>query len=599
MGGPGFPGLERPGPDAPKLGRRELRILGPHLRPHLGAAILAGMLLIVAQVGALASPFLLRMGIDQGIGRGNAAALDRAALLLLAAAVVNWWAMRRAIVLSGRVGERALQSIRVRVFDHMTRLDLGFFEREKAGRLVARLTSDVETIEILVTESLVQMASTTMYLIGSIAVLFTLDVKLAAASLLTVVPLMIVATFAFRVRSERAYSRVRERIAAVLSFMQETVRGVHVVQAFGREPVNAGRFRAVNADWLEANIDSFRPASLFFPIMELIGLAGTGVVLGYGGWRALQGDLTVGVLAAFVLYLSATLEPIQMLSQLYDTFQSAMAGLAKLAGLLDERPAIVDAPDAAPLNGVRGAAGVEDVTFRYRDGLPDAVADVDLHVGAGQTLALVGPTGAGKSTIAKLLLRFYDPTTGRVTLDGRDLRGIAIDDLRRHTAIVPQEAFLFGGTIRDNIRFGRPTATDEEIEAACRLLEIDETIRRLPDGYDTQVRERGAGLSGGERQLIAIARALVADPRLLVLDEATSALDGATEAHVESALRLASSGRTTVVIAHRLSTARRASRIAVIDHGKIVEAGSHDDLLGKPDGLYARLYRHWLAIDTG
>lgn len=578
-----------------RFGRRELRVLWPHLRPHMRLALAGGLLLVVAQAAALATPFLIRYGIDEGILAKDPRPLTMAAIALTATSVVNWIALRVSMLLGGRFGERALRSIRVRVFDHLTHLDLGFFEREKVGRLVARLTSDVETIQLFVTEGLVATISTFMYLAGSITVLFLLDVKLAAAGFGATLPLLIVASMIFRVRSERAYRRVRDRIASVLSFMQETVRGVQVVQAFGRERVNRRLFREVNADWREANVESFRPSAVFFPLVEFIGVLGTGVLIAYGGWRTARGDISVGVLAAFILYLNTTIDPITQLSQLYDTFQQAMAGLAKLAALLDRTADIVDRPDAAELSSVNGAAAVDGVTFRYRDGLPDALADVSLDIAAGEVLALVGPTGAGKSSIAKLLLRFYDPSTGRITLDGRDLRDVLLGSLRAKTSMVPQEAFLFRGTIRDNIRFGRPDATDEEVEQVCRLLGMDEILRRLPQGYDTEVRERGAALSGGERQLIALARAVLVDPRLLILDEATSALDAATEAHVESALRLASHGRTTIVIAHRLSTAARANRVAVVDHGKILEVGTHDELLTKPEGLYSKLYQHWLS----
>ncbi len=578
-----------------RFGRRELKVLWPHLRPHLKLAVSSLLLLLVAQAAALATPFFIRYGIDEGILAREASRLTIAAGALLVAAVVNWLALRFSMQLGGRFGEQALRSIRVRVFDHLTHLDLGFFEREKVGRLVARLTSDVETIQLFVTEGLVASVSTLMYLVGSITVLFLIDPKLAAAGFAATLPLLIAASLVFRTRSERAYRRVRDRIASVLSFMQETVRGVQVVQAFGRERVNRRLFREVNADWREANVESFRPSAVFFPLVELIGVLGTGVILGYGGVRTARGELSVGVLAAFILYLNTTLDPITQLSQLYDTFQQAMAGLAKLANLLERRSRIVDADSAVELGTVNGHAGVDDVTFRYRDGLPDALADVSIDIAAGEVLALVGPTGAGKSSIAKLLLRFYDPTTGRITLDGQDLRDVRLGSLRAKTSMVPQEGFLFRGTIRDNIRFGRPDATDADVEQVCRLLGIDEMIRRLPDGYETQVRERGAALSGGERQLIALARAVLVDPRLMILDEATSALDAATEAHVESALRLASHGRTTIVIAHRLSTAARANRVAVVDHGKIVELGTHDELISHPEGLYSKLYQHWLA----
>ncbi len=589
-------GLDGPADDErAKFGLRELRVLWPHLRPHLKLAIGGGVLLLVAQAAAIAAPLLIRYGIDEGIVAKDRSQLNLAAIILAGTAVVNWVALQTSMHLGGRFGERALRSIRVRVFEHLVHLDLGFFEREKVGRLVARLTSDVETIQIFVTEGLVQTVSMFMYLIGSMTILFWIDVPLAAVSLGATIPLLVISTAIFRVRSERAYRRVRDRIATVLSFMQETVRGVHVVQAFGRERFNRRRFREVNSDWRDANVESFRPSAIFFPFVELVGVIGTAVVLAYGGWRAAHGDITAGVLAAFVLFLSSTLDPITQLSQLYDTFQQAMAGLAKLAGLLEQHATLVDVSGAQTIDGFDGAAGFEDVMFRYRDGLPPAISDVDLDISAGEVLALVGPTGAGKSTVAKLLLRFYDPSTGRVTLDRKDLRQLSLESLRKNASMVPQEGFLFRGTIRDNIRFGKPDASDHEVEQVCRLLAIHDAILRMPEGYDTQVRERGAALSGGERQLIALARAVLVDPRLMILDEATSALDAATEAHVESALRVASHGRTTIVIAHRLSTAARANRVAVIDHGKIVELGTHDELLARKDGLYAKLYEHWLA----
>lgn len=581
--------------EAAHFGRRELRVLWPHLRPHAKLGVAAVLLLVVSQGAALMAPWLIRFGIDRGIRANDPDNLSLAAGLLAASALVTWVALRVAMSVGGAFGERALRSIRVNVFDHMAHLDLGFFEREKTGRLVARLTSDVETIEVLVTEGLVSMSAQFMYLVGSMVVLMTIDPWLAVVSLMATLPLMVSSTIVFRTRSERAYRRVRERIASVLTFMQETVRGVHVVQAFGRERFNSRRFRRVNEDWREANIDSFRPGAVFFPLIEFIGVIGQVVVLGYGGWRVVHGDVTEGVLAAFVLYLSATLDPIQQLSQLYDVFQQAMAGLAKLAGLLEVNATVTEPPDPVHVDGVEGSAALEDVTFRYRDDLPVALSDVDVDIRPGEVLALVGPTGAGKSTIAKLLLRFYDPTTGRVTIDEHDLRAISIEDLRSNASMVPQEGFLFRGTIRDNIRFGRPDASDNEVEEICRALGIHESILRMPNGYDTEVRERGAALSGGERQLIALARALLVDPRLIVLDEATSALDAATEANVEQALRTLSEGRTTVVIAHRLSTAARANRVAVVDHGRIIELGTHDELVNKPEGLYARLYEHWLA----
>ncbi len=578
-----------------RFGKRELKVLWPHLRPHMKLGITAALLLIVSQAAALVVPRVIQFGIDKGIEPKDNGKITLAALLLVGSGVVTWTALRLAMSIGGRFGERALRSIRVNVFAHMTGLDMAFFEREKVGRLVARLTSDVETIEVLVTEGLVQMSSMFMYLIGSIFVLATINVKLAFFSLLASLPLMVVSTMIFRGYSERAYRRVRDRIASVLTFMQETVRGVHVVQAFGRERFNSRRFQEVNDEWRDANVRSFKPGAVYFPLMEFIGVIGMAVVLIYGGWLAMRGEVTAGVLTAFVLFLSSTLDPVQQLSQLYDTFQQAMAGLAKLAGLLEQQARVIDHDGAVALDGVSGGATFADVNFKYRDDLPLALGDVNIEIAPGEVLALVGPTGAGKSSMAKLLLRFYDPSTGKVTLDHKDLRDVSLRSFRSSTSMVPQEAFLFRGTIRENIRFGRPETSDHEVEQVCRLLGIEEAIKRLPQGYDTEVRERGAALSGGERQLIALARAVLVDPKLMILDEATSALDAATEAHVESALRVAAHGRTTIVIAHRLSTAARANRVAVVDHGRLIEVGTHDELLKRPDGLYAKLYEHWLA----
>jgi ATP-binding cassette subfamily B protein len=586
------------------FGRKELKLLWPHLRPHIRFGVIASIMLVVSSAASLAAPYLIKVGIDSGVLAKNEHTLSIIVASIVAAGIITWVTLRLATSYGGRFGESALRSIRINVFNHLTHLDMAFFEREKVGRLVARMTSDVETIEVLVTEGLVQMSAMFMYLVGSIAVLIWIDPRLAAVSLLVSMPLMIAGTIIFRGFSERAYRRVRDRIASVLTFMQETVRGVHVVQAFGRERFNSRRFQQVNDDWREANVRSFWPGAIYFPLVEFFGVIGLASVLLFGGHLALHGHtvhhkfipfVSVGTLAAFVLYQAATLDPIQQLSQLYDTFQQAMSGLAKLSSLLHEQPYIVDTADARALDGGDGGAAFDDVNFHYRDDLPLALADVNINIAPGEVLALVGPTGAGKSSIAKLLLRFYDPTTGSVSLDALDLRNVTLESFRSKTSMVPQEAFLFRGTIRDNIRFGKPDATDEEVEQVCRLMGIEEAIKRLPNGYDTEVRERGAALSGGERQLIALARAVLVDPKLMILDEATSALDAATEAHVEQALRLAAHGRTTIVIAHRLSTAARANRVAVCDHGRIIELGTHDELLARPGGLYAKLYEHWLA----
>lgn len=581
-----------------KLGRRELQVLAPYIARYKWWFAGAALALIISQVMQLASPFLLRMAIDDGIQQGNVRMLNIVGFVLIGTTITFYVMLRTAMLLGGLAGERSLQAIRAGVFEHLASLDLAFFEREKTGKLVSRLTADVQTIQMFVTEAFIQMAAAGAFLLGSMTVLFIIDAWLALACVLVVVPASVRATIRFRSKAEPAYLTVRDRIAAVLSFMQETVRGIHVVQAFGRERVNRSQFRQVNEEWRQANIYSFGLGARFFPVVEFIGLLGSVVVLVYGGWRVVQGDLTVGVLAAFVLYLGNTLEPIQFLSQLFDMFQQAMSGLAKLANLLEERPQITNDSRPSPFPAERAGATFGDVSFRYRDDLPPALVDVDLELRPGQTLALVGPTGAGKSSIAKLILRFYDPSDGSILVGGDDLRKIQLESLREHTAIVPQEGFLFRGTLRNNIRFGRPDATDEEVEWASRLVGIEEIAAKLPDGLDTEVQERGAAFSEGQKQLVALARALLADPRLLVLDEATSSLDGGTETRIQEALAETTKGRTTLIIAHRLSTVEHADLIAVVDYGQVLEIGTHDELMAKEDSVYSALYHIWLAGST-
>lgn len=577
----------------PRLGKRELEVLRPFLSAYKWKFIGAGLLLLIASATKISGPVFLRYAIDRGIGPGRFDVLNLFGSMFVGAALLGYVALRRSTLLMGRSGEQVLRDIRVHAFRHLNSLSLGFFERERSGRLVARITSDIEAVERLATENLVRIITETLFLVGGAVVLFALDYKLALTAM-SVLPLMAIATLVFRRASERTYREVRERVSSVLSFIQETLAGVHVVQAFATERERADRFSEVNRGWAEANVQAFRLEAYYFPTVEFLGVIGTIIVLIFGGFRFSQGDLDFGVLAAFTVYLTLFFDPIHHLSELYSQFQSALAGLARVAQLLETAPEITDSPNAADLPPVQGGIEVDDVSFAYGPGAPLALERVGFTVDPGETVALVGPTGAGKSTIVKLLARFYDPTKGSVRLDGLDLRDLSIDSFRNQIALVPQEGILFGGTVRENIRFGRPDATDDEIEEVCREIGIDDFIRSLPEGYETEVRERGSRLAAGEKQLIALARALLARPSLILLDEATSSLDSATEFRVERAFRRALKGKTCVVIAHRLSTVMDAQRIFVIDGGRIVEEGSHDQLLDR-GGRYASLYSSWLA----
>jgi len=452
----------------------------------------------------------------------------------------------------------------------------------------------VQALDTLVTDSVVTLFSSSLTLIGTIVILVLLDLELALLTFL-IFPVVVIGSIAFRIVSADAYSRTRETIAAITSYLQESLSGIRIVRSFGQEPRHKRRFAELNDDNRAANMTTVNLNAAYFPAIELLSALATVGILFYGGLQAIDGNVTLGVLVAFVAALNNFFDPIQQLSQVYTTYQSGMAALDKIFSLLDVEPDLVDAPDALELGRLRGEIELRDVSFHYGSGddAVFAVAGVSLTVPPGQTVALVGATGAGKSTIAKLVARFYDPTRGAVLVDGHDLRSVTQASLRGQLGIVPQEGFLFSGTIGENIAFGRPDASEEEIRAAARAVGAGDFISALEHGYATPVGERGTQLSAGQRQLVAFARALVADPRILILDEATSNVDLHTEGRIEAGLRRLLSGRTSIVIAHRLSTIRQAGRIVVLDGGRIVEQGSHDELL-EAQGAYWRLYRDWM-----
>jgi ATP-binding cassette, subfamily B, bacterial len=572
--------------------RRRLAVLARLTAPYKTRTALAIGSLLAATVTGLLPPYLAKLAIDDGIRPHDLHKLTVLVVAFLAAGLANWGTSAAQTYFTGWTGERILADLRNRLFRHLQRLSLGFYERNRAGVIVSRLTNDVEALDQLVTDGVSTLVQSTLTLFGTAVVLFLLDWELALATL-TILPLLMVATIWFRTRSQRAYRAVRERLGLVTATLAEDIAGIRVVQAFTREQTNLRKFREVNDHYRQANQETVFLNGVYFPIVDLLSTAATVVVLGYGGYLFFGNSVSLGTLFAFMLYISNFFDPIQQLSQLYNTFLAATAALDKIMDVMDTEPEIVDRPEARELPPVEGRVRFEDVRFGYGDG-PEVLHGLDLEVPPGTTVALVGHTGAGKSTIAKLLARFYDPRSGRITIDGHDLRDVTQATLRRQLGIVPQEGFLFAGTVTENIAFGKPGATPEEVVHAAETVGAHDFILRLEDGYETELQERGSRLSLGQRQLVALARALLADPRLLILDEATSSVDIGTERKIERALRLLLAGRTAFIIAHRLSTIRDADLIVVLEHGRIVEQGSHDDLMRR-GGLYTSLYGDWAA----
>lgn len=562
------------------------------LAPYRWALLGATLLVIVETVSLQAGPLLTQIGIDRGVVPGDTGVLVAVAVVYMASVAVTAVSTWARITATGRLGERLMLDLRVRVFSHFQRQSLDFFTEEKAGVLMSRMTSDIEALTNLFQEGLVNVAVQALTLVVITVVLFLYDPVLALITLAAVVPATLALTLWFRRRSDRGYGLVRDRIADVLADLQESLAGIRVITAHNRRRHNVIRHRNITGDHYDANLTTARAASVYGPGSEAIGVVAQAFLLAVGGYQVLQGRITIGELAAFLLYVTAFFAPIQTLVQLYNSYQQGQAAMSKLRDLLATEPSVVEKADAAVLPPLSGDLVVEHVTFGY---LPDTpvLHGIDLHVRPGEVLAVVGPTGGGKSTIARLVARFHDPQQGRVLLDGHDLRDVTLASLRRQLGVVPQEAFLFHGTIRDNLAFGRPEATDEELWAVVEAVGLTDVVERL-GGLDGAVHERGVSLSAGERQLLALGRAFLARPRMLLLDEATSNLDLRSEHRIERALDTVLSGRTAIIIAHRLATAKRADRIAVVDQGRIVELGTHDELVAR-NGRYATMHESWMA----
>ncbi len=566
---------------------------------HWQLGVWALVLVAIVSVANQAGPALIDHAVNSidGPHRTTYTTILVCGILFLVAIALSAIAQHRQVRTTGRLAARVMNDLRVKVFTHLQRMSLDYYTDEKAGVIMTRMTSDIENLQQLLQDGLASFAVQGLTMVVITIILFTLNVRLAVITLLVVVLPLTLMSLWFRVASERGYDRVRDGIANVLADLSESLHGVRVVTAHNRQRHNVTHHRNVVGGYRDANLYTARINAIYGPGTQALGYLGQVIILAIGGDMVLRGTLPLGALIAYFLYLNRFLQPITLLVQQYNTYQQGQASVVKLNTLLTQTPSVPEDADATELPPIQGAIRFDHVTFGYDPENP-VLRDIDLSIDAGETIAFVGPTGAGKSTMAKLVTRFYDPTEGRVLIDGHDIRHVTIESLRRQLGVVPQEPFLFAGTVRDNIAFARSDVSDDEVREAIRTVGLSEVVDRLPDGIDTIVHERGQSLSSGERQLIALARAFVAHPRVLVLDEATSNLDLLSESKIERALDILLEGRTAILIAHRLTTAMKADRIVVVDEGGIVEIGSHDQLVAL-GGRYAEMYETWISHAEG
>jgi ATP-binding cassette, subfamily B, bacterial len=560
--------------------------------PHYPALALA-FFLVLAQTGAMqVGPLLTQIGIDQGIVKANLKVLMGVSLAYLLAIILNYMTGYARIAWTGRLGERLMMNLRIKVFSHLQRLSLDFFNEEMSGRIITRMTSDIEALTTLLQDGIINLMVQGLTMIFVVAVLFSLNLKLAIILVVAVLPAMLTLSIWFRKVSDYGYGVVRDRIATLLADFQENLNGIRVVHAFFRQSRNIANHLNLAGWYAQANFYTARMGAIFDSGSTLIAVFGQALILLIGGKMVLNGSLTIGALTAFILYLTSFFAPIQQLVQLYNTYQQGQAAVTKLRELLNLTPSVPESPQAKDLPQVKGEIELDRVSFSYSSGQP-VLEDISLRIHPGETIAFVGETGAGKSTLAKLIIRFYDPQSGQVRIDGHNLKEVTLRSLRTQLGYISQEPLLFAGTLRDNVGFAKPEATDQEILEACRSVGIEDLIKQMSQGMQTMIHERGSSLSSGERQLIALARAFLGKPRVLVMDEATSNLDLASESRIEHALDVLLQGRTAVIIAHRLNTAMRADRIAVFDHGHLVELGKHKELINQ-GGYYAKMYDQWI-----
>ncbi|ETX09155.1 MAG: hypothetical protein ETSY2_01175 [Candidatus Entotheonella gemina] len=567
---------------------RVMRRFWPFIRPYRYGMGWAALCMLGTAASHLLAPYVVRRSIDGYIASGDAPGLTRMVLLYISIALAGWLLHYGDTLLMTRVAQRVLLDLRQAVFRHLMRLDLRFYDRIAVGQIMSRVQNDVTTLQDMLTNGLLGVLGDLLLLAGILAVMASMHVKLTLVTC-TVLPLSILLTAYWRWHARRLFRAVRTALGRVNTRLQENIAGVRVIQSLGSEAYNLQRFIRDNDAHLTANLNSARMASLFFPAIEVVSILAIALVVIYGGPLTLAGEISTGTFVAFVLYMHRFFEPIRDIGFRWNNLQMAMASGERIFQILDTQPNIHEVPSPVPMPLMRGEITLDRVYFDYQPETP-VLRDISLHVPAGQSIAIVGPTGAGKTTLVNLLARFYDVTSGAVLIDGVDVRQIALPDLRSQMGMVLQEPFLFSGTVRDNIRYGRPLASDADIEAAAKAIGIHDRIMQLAQGYETPVHERGALLSHGQRQLISFVRALIADPRLLILDEATASIDTETERLVQAGLATLLHGRTAFIIAHRLSTVKHADRIIVLDQGQLVESGSHETLL-QQQGLYYRLHR--------